>query len=122
MSIVGAFIEIQPGHTEPNWFDWENVVTGKFNSKGSWGLNVDWSSPVPDDTQVYLVWSPQVIAVWNDEEEIENGEDGEDADGSNPVERDEAVSAESDLGAGEGGEGDGDLPAAGDEGQPEEAE
>lgn len=122
MSSVGAYIEITPGHTEPDWFNWENFATGKLGSKGSWGLDVDWSTPVPDNAQVYLVWSPQVIAVWNNEDGIENGEDREDTDGSDVEQRDEAIATQFDLGTGEGGEGDGDVSAPGAEGRPEAAE
>lgn len=112
MSIVGTYTEIQPGHTKPSWLHWENFVTGRFNSKGSWGLDVDWSAPVPDNAQVYLVWEPKVVAIWNDEEENENGEDREDTDGGNVEQRDEAIATQFDLGTGEGGEGDGDVQAA----------
>ena len=73
---------------------------------------MDWSTPVPDNAQVYLVWSPQVIAVWNNEDGIENGEDREDTDGSDVEQRDEAIATQFDLGTGEGGEGDGDVSSA----------
>lgn len=103
MSTIGAYIEIPPGHTEPNWFDWDNFATGRFNSKGSWGLDVEWNDPVSDNPQVYLIWEPRVVAVWNDEEEIEDGEDGEHEDDALTGLGDEEAAPESDEGSGPAG-------------------
>lgn len=103
MSTVGAFIEIPPGNTEPNWFDWDNYAAGRVDSKGSQGLDVEWDAPPPDGTQVYLVWRPKVIAVWNDEKEIENGEDGEHEDDALTGLGDEEVASELDEGSGSTG-------------------
>lgn len=112
MSNLGAYIEIPPGHTEPDWFEWDNYSTGDFNSKGSWGLDADWTITPPEGAQVYLVWEPQVIAVWNDEEEIEDGEDGEHEDDALTGLGDEEVAPESD----EGGGSTGSLEVGGDGG------
>lgn len=114
MSTVGAYIELRPGENPP-FHSFSCWVEADFLEKTSEGLEVSWEpreEEVPASAQVYLAWEPRVYAVWNDEEEIEHGEDGEDADGSDVERRDEEVPAEPDLGAGEGGEGDGDVQAA----------
>ncbi len=138
MSNVGAYIELNPGEGLPldssHWWA-EAAYLGKTPE----GLQVSWdptSPEPPENAQVYLVWEPRVYAVWEGVTETEhggevtnieqgggeNGEDREDADGGNLVERDEAVSTESDLGSGEGGAGDGDVPAAGTGGEAEAVE
>lgn len=123
MSVVGAYIELKPGETPPEGEPFL-VQEMEFLEKTSEGIVVASGYPEPPEgAQYYLYWVPKVIATWVEEqEEIENGEAGEDADGSDVEQRDEEVPAEPDLGVGEGGAGDGDLPAAGDEGQPEETE
>lgn len=126
MSTVGAYIELKPGDTRPDW-DYDNIQEGYFYEKTPEGLDVYFTGEEteegpPDSAQVYLYWEPRVYAVWNDEEGIENGEDREDADGSDVEQRDEEVPAQPDLGAGEGGEGDGDVPAPGAERGSEEVE
>lgn len=109
MSIVTAYTELLPGqappfHSESRWEE------GEYRDKSSAGLEVvNWSGEYPADAVVYLVWEPRVYAVW---EEEDNDEDGQDPDGSYPVERDEAVPAEPDERLGEGGSGDGDVPPA----------
>lgn len=103
MSIIGAFVEIPTGHSEPDWSGWENFTSGRFNSKGSWGLDVDWNTAVPENAQVYLVWVPEVVAVWNDEEEIEDGEDRNDEDDTVAGLGDEEVASEPDEGGGSTG-------------------
>lgn len=102
MSTVGTFIEIQPGHTEPNWGQWPNLLSGHLVSKGSWGLDVNWlaGEDPPEDSQVYLIWEPRVVAVWNNEEEIENGKDGEHEDDALTGLGDEEVAPESDESSG----------------------
>lgn len=125
MSIVSAYVELPLGDNIHQG-DHDNIQEGYFYGKTSEGLDVyflgaEEGEGPPDSAQVYLVWEPRVYALWNDEGE-ENGEDREDADGSNPVERDEAVPTEPDLGTGEGGEGNGDVPAAETGGGAEAAE
>lgn len=75
MSEVGAYTEIAPGFSEPQWELWDNYHFGNYQGRGSWGLNVSWLGGIdpPENAQVYLVWEPRVYAVWNDEE-VENGE------------------------------------------------
>lgn len=123
MSIVGAYIELRPGE-DPPFHSFSCWVEADFHGKTSERLEVSWEpreEEIPANAQVYLAWEPRVYAVWN-EEEIENGEDREDTDGSDVEQRDEEVPAESDLGTGEGGEGDGDVQPPGAAGGSEEAE
>lgn len=126
MSIVGAYIELRPGETPPDGY-YDNIQEGYYQGRTPEGLDVyfmgeDTGEGPPADAQVYLLWEPRVVAVWNDEEEIENGEDREDADGSDVEQRDEEVPAESDEGAGEGGADPGDSRGFGAEGGDEEVE
>lgn len=112
MSIVTAYTELLPGQAPPLHLEsrWEE---GEYRDRSSAGLEVvNWSGEYPADAVVYLVWEPRVYAVWEDEIGDENAEGGEDTDGDYPVERDEAVLAEPDERLGEGGAGDGDVPAS----------
>lgn len=125
VSIIGAYIGLSPGESPPQE-GYDNIQEGYYRGRTPEGLDVyfmgeDTGEGPPEDAQVYLYWEPKVVAVWNDEE-AENGEDREVTDGSDVEQRDEAVPAESGVGAGEGSEGDGDVPASRAEGQPEEAE
>lgn len=122
MSNVGAYTEIPPGHEVPDWNEWDNYHSGDLASKGSWGLTAEWymGYTPPEGSQVYLIWHPEVIAVWNDEEEIEDGEDGEHEDDALTGPGDEEVAPELDEGSGSTGP----LEVGGDEGSvgSEEAE
>lgn len=120
MSIVSAYVDLPKWDTLPGP-DSAFIAEGDIFTRTEDGLDVSWlEGDPPNGAQVYVEWTPRVYAVW--EEEDESGEGREDSDGSNPVERDEEVSAEPDLGSGEGGEGYGDVPAAGTGGEDEAAE
>ena len=124
MSTVGAYVELKPGE-DPPFHSFSCWMEAGFHGKTPNGLEVSWDpreDEIPASAQVYLAWEPRVYAVWNNEEEIENGENGEDADGSDVEQRDEAVPAEPDLSIGEGGERGGDVQAPGAAGRIEEAE
>ena len=124
MSTVGVYIELKPGE-DPPFHSFSCWMEADFHGKTPNGLEVSWDpreDEIPASAQVYLAWEPRVYAVWNNEEEIENGENGEDADGSDVEQRDEAVPAEPDLSIGEGGERGGDVQAPGAAGRIEEAE
>lgn len=114
MSTIGAYIELRPGE-DPPFHSFSCWMEADFHGKTPNGLEVSWEpreDEIPASAQIYLAWEPRVYAVWNDEEEIEDGEDGEHEDDALTGFGDEEVAPELDEGSGSTGP----LEVGGDEG------
>lgn len=88
----------------------ETFTIGSITTSGPEGLEVDfYGDNVPVDAQFYIEWNPTVVAIW---EEENNGEDGNSEDGSEVGAGGEANPQEPDPELGHPGAGNaGEQPA-----------
>lgn len=109
--LISAYIDLDKWTGAPI-DEYDLVVEGDLIRRSPEGMEIDFGyhgSDIPPEAQIYLEWVPVVYAVWNEEN---NGEDGNDEDGLEDGTGGEANSQESDSEPGQPGPSDaGEQPA-----------